>query len=460
MFNFESEPIPEKSTKEILYEPLSSCCYIPSIRGKYGDIIMPEMRSKIPAGHICLGLTSYDEDAELVTIPYNRQSFGMLIIGMRGSGKTQLAKTIGIDQIHGVYGQYLFGIDPKHEYLNLDQPQDDPELIERLNRVGLRPQGYEPVYVMQRHLLKNNTGIPQRNKIRQFALQVKDFNVLNPALRIEMWCRFLNIKQASPAGQALRRVIYQRPRNIAHMLDLIEKDIRKQKMERGARGTSYQLLSNFRDKIFNEELMDHQKLRFDFPLELATNKIVFLEVELNMEEIVAQIGVRLALENLISDKQHNMNTSNKSKTRGFLDMPVCVFCDEIDVLAPSNELQGNMLGSRVPPARQAMRDILTKHRQLGFSLIGMTQKPNMVDRFILDQCSHILTTKLINPEQKAILAERGIPPSIIQEAEKLEWDDLSPVKQWIHISPDTEHGIKIFYPLPPRSKIWRESQRV
>lgn len=460
MFNFDSEQPPEKSVQEMLYESVSAHCYIPSIRGKYGEVIMPEMKSKIPPGHLCLGLTSYDEDAELVTIPYDGRSFGMLIIGMRGSGKTQLGKSIGIDQIHGVYNQYLFGIDPKHEYLNLDEPQDSPELVQRLTRVGLKPQGYDPQYVMQRHLLKSNSGLPQRNKIRQFTLQVRDFSVLNQALRIEMWCRFLNIKQATPAGQALRRVIHENPRNASHMVELIERDIRRQKIERGARGTSYQLLSNFRDKIFNEELMDHQKLRFDFSLELATSEIVFLEVELNMDEIVAQIGVRLALENLIADRQHNMDSSNRSKTRGFLERPVCVFCDEIDVLAPSNELQGTMVGSRVPPARQAMRDILTKHRQLGFSLIGMTQKPNMVDRFILDQCSHILTTKTINPEQKAILAEKGIPPSIIQEANKLEWDDESPVKQWIHITPDTERGIKIFYPLPPRSKIWRESQRV
>jgi len=424
----------------------------PSLRGVYNEIYIPEGYKKIeiPEGHILLGVRDY-ESMEPVTLRWNGKSFGLAVIMKRGAGKTQWVKTIALDQIHAIYGHYIIIVDPKNEYFNINKPQDDPIGIDQLAKLGITPQGYDARYAIPTFLSETIETEGRMKKV--YTITAADFNVLSYSTRLGLWMRFLGLAPGSPASHALMRVMHGEPRNTKHMLELIEADIAEQTRERGKRGVSMDFLYKFREAVASEVLGAKKEASFDFALELANNKIIALELALdteNQNQPIMQTYAKIGMEAILQDRIAFIRPALRNKyRRGLLDKPIMFVVDEADILA-SNDARR--------PTRSTLRAILTKYRQFGMSLVLITQEPTMIDKISVKQCNYIVTCK-VDESMYGILKARGIPQYMIDnDLMKLAWDDTAPTKQFCCLTPDTEEPLKIFYPIFPRSKIWKESE--
>jgi len=388
---------------------------------------------------------------EPVTLRWNGKSFGMAVIMKRGAGKTQWVKTIALDQIHAVFGHYIVIVDPKNEYFNINKPQDDPVGIEQLAKLGLTPQGYDARYAIPTFLSDSIETEGRMKKV--YKITAADFNVLSYSTRLGMWMRFLGLAPGSPASHALMRVMHGEPRNTKHLFELIEKDVQEQTRDRGKRGVSMELLYKFRQALASEVLGLKKEGSFDFAMELANNKIIALELALdteNQNQPILQTYGKIGMEAILQDRNAYVRPGLRNKyRRGLLDKPIMFVVDEADIIASNGIAR---------PTRSTLRAMLTKYRQLGISVIFITQEPTMIDKISVKQCNFLVTCK-VDESMYGILKARGIPPYIIEnDLKKLAWDDASPTKQFCCLTPDTEEPLKIFYPIFPRSKIWKESE--
>lgn len=441
-----------KTIAEAFLGDLAKYTYKPSLRGAFNELYIPEgfKKIEIPKGHILLGVRDY-ESMEPVTLAWNGKRFGMAVIMKSGAGKTQFVKTIALDQLHAVYGQYIFIVDPKNEYFNINIPQNDPAGIEQLAKLGITPQGYEARYAIPNFITE--TIETNRRDRKVYTISATDFNILPYSTKLGMWMRFLGIAPSTPASHALMRVMHSDPRSTKQLCELIEQDIEEQKKEKGKRGVSMDLLYKVREKIASGFLGIRKDASFDFAKELANHKIVALELALdteNQNQPILQTYAKIALESVLQDRIAYIRPALRDKYRkGLLDKPITFVIDEADIVA-SNDLKR--------PTRSTIRAMLTKYRQFGISVILITQEPTMIDKVSVKQCNYIVTCK-VDESMFGILKARGIPSYIIEnELMRLEWDDSQPTKQFCCLTPDTEEPLKIFRPIFPRSKIWQESE--
>jgi len=424
----------------------------PSLRGKYGEVFIPEDMKEIsiPKGHLLLGVEDF-ESYEPVTLDWSDgKSFGMVVCMLRRAGKTQWVKTFALDQIHGDRGYYYFGIDPKNEMTNVAEKQEDPRAITQFKKFGIKPTGYPNACYAVPEFLARGTGIKTGNGFYVYRINPTDFNVLGLPSRIKLWCRFLNVGQMSPAGMALRRVLNKKPKDTLDMLNKVIEDIKDQEKERKKQSVSRDLLYKFRDRVDGGEL-GGKRDSFDFEEKLANNKIVFLETAIDVEdESTLQTYIKIAAEKVIQSRVAFLKPDLRTRyIKGLLDRPIVTVMDEADTIV------NNFVRS---PGRFAFRQMLTRYGQFGMTGIFITQEPNLLDRVILKQSKYVVTCKIMNEEQEKLLRDRGVPKWVIEEeCKKLRWKDIEPVKQFVLIQPDSEEGLKKFFPIFPRSAIMQEN---
>lgn len=491
--------------EEPLHKVLLGNCakYIkkPSIYGKYGEIASKKLQLKIPPDHICWGITDKNyEEGQLVTTPWkNQESFGMLILGMRGSGKSVLLKNILLDQIHSRFGHYVLAVDPKQvDFKSIHKPMRERKLVDMLNTVGMQPMGFRCKRIIPRCLLFAGEKPPA--DAQPYMISITDFRCLTPQAQMNGLLYLLGLKQASAAGEAMQRVLnmlnnpkmrpekvkistnptkFVYPRDMKPstelFLSLIVHDINSQDVQRreadeitGIKrrgGSSSQLYFRIKDRIEQFVIGDpnkSNKLKVDVVQELADNGVLVLITNLDLEnERNANIYVKLVLNQIIADvvkfrqgttsQDMNNEITIKSKSRGRIDRPVVVAIDEADILAP-NDIKAQS------PARATILQLLTKYRYYGFSLFLVTQDPALIYRRAVKQCSYILTPRIQNEDQAALIHERGVPEYLIEELRKLYAGSDKPV-EWALLSPDSPQDTLIkFFPLPPGTEMVRENE--
>lgn len=471
--------IPEyepKAWDELFMGNISRYVKKPSLYGKFGSIAEKKIKLKVPNDHILWGITSknYDE-GKLVTTPWiGQESFGMLILGMRGMGKSVLLRNILLDQIRSRFKHYVVAIDPKQvDFSKIHKRIQERKMIELLNKIGMQPQAYSVKRIIPKCLLFQGEDPPAN--VQQYMISIKNLRVLNPQSLLGDTLYMLSLIQASPTGEALQRVINMlnnpklRPDNLRTrqvttktFFELIKSDILSQQNQRNEsveegmdirrRGqTSNALYFKFKERIEQSIIGDPTEksgLKVDVVQELANNGVLVQLTNLDVDnERYTNLYVKTLLSEIIADV-----VSFRRRGLGRIDKPVVVAIDEADILAPNEQ-------KRVSPVRRMILQLLTKYRYYGFSLFLVTQDPKMIWKYLVKQCKYILTPKIMNDDQAALIRERGVPEYQIEMLRKMYAGDEKPV-QWALIEPDVDAEPKIFYPVAPCTEIPKESEVV
>lgn len=477
-------PIEDEPLERILLGNCAKYVKKPSLYGKYGEIAEKMSQLNVPSDHICWGVTEKNySEAKLVTTPWvNQESFGLLLLGMRGMGKSVMLRNILLDQIHARFGHYIIAVDPKQvDFSLIHKPIDNPKFIEMLSTIGMKPLRFNVGRIIPRFLVFPGEKPP--SEAHPYMNSIKDFKTLNPTAQLKDLLYLLGLKQSSAPGEALQRVInmvnnpkmrpmqFRRSKVSTRLFyELVVHDIKNQDLSRREadeetgikkRGASSTVLYyKLKDKIEQFVIGDpsiQNKLKVDPIQELVNNGILVLITNLDVDnERNLNIYVKILLNRVIADvikfRQASPQTdlNEKIRYRGRVDKPVVVAIDEADTLVPKDLKTAS-------PARNTILQLLTKYRYYGFSLFLVTQDPALIWDRPVRQCKYILTPKIMNEDQASLIHQRGVPEHAIEQLRKLYAGDEKPV-QWALIEPDSNDDPKIFYPLAPCTKIPSETE--
>ena len=419
----------------------------------------------IPPNEILLGCS--DEDyMQPVTIPYNGKSFGMAIIASKGDGKTQLVKHLAFSQLHQRFRYNLFFIDPKYDYSNLHIPQNDGELVERLMRYNIRPKGYDAAFYKPACFdLTDRKGI-------EYIVTLRDFEALEYNKRKEAMKEFFNIEEKTPAGRALEWILARRvPKTIKGFRILINEYKKFIIKERERAGSKVKSVSAAMDIALKERVdsgiigEDGQKLILEvddngkpvktktvhaanFVSDLAQKKIVVLEADLDMtKSYISSCYLKIAIAQIWTDRQTYINTKGHE---GVTSMPTFVVIDEADVLCPRENI-------RESPSRAQINQLLSKGRQFGWGVIGITQQPQMISAEFLRHVDYLCTTRIKNDKLIKLIQEKfALDDYLIRDLKNLEYDANKKVKKWALLTGNPNKPMVTFYPFPPQTAIKQE----
>lgn len=423
---------------------------------------------------LLLGWLDRDHDKP-VTMYYDGKSFAAAILAQKGDGKTQLFKNLMV-QLHDRFGYKVILMDPKNDYSNLDQPQRVPEYIQQLNRINFQPRGYNVVYlkpafcmldgrpgkecIVTPDMLNSLDYGKKMEGVREFFNELKD-----PAINRE-----LDFIMSSVSGGSK---VVKMPKTIKEWLHKHEEYVRnilavRKKSNVGSKAMSSKFIQTFEDYInrglfgdnaqklitsVDEEGNPNYKSVFDFniPKELMRTDmdgIVVVEQDLEGENLyMSSCYTKLIIASIWSDKKIYEESGG---TMGHIAPHVLVGIDESDVLVPREK-------NRNSPSRSQCLQLQKRGRQLGFSLITISQQPDQVSEQLLTNMDLIFTSKLKSEKMRKLLKEKySLADYQIEELNNLEYNRQKKPVQWAVLTGDTDEPYKLFYPLPPTIQIKEE----
>ena len=391
----------------------------PEYYGRYGEVEIKKLRVKIPDDHICLGVSSPDEDAEPVTFKWDGESIRMFMIAPTGIGKTTFLKAFVIDQLRRRFGMPTLVIDPKAtDYNRLNVKQTDNDIIERLNICGFTPEAYNPTIIKPRCLMLPDERIP-RNTL-PFKLNINDFFMLERAFSNSSLNAFFDVeKKTNATGRALNRVlnmIYNpseipqqfKGRKIDTMLffDLIKYDIDILGNNPATKRNVTHALQMAAETRKNElALGDDDNVNI---LQEMNDNMVILKIGANVgKNITLNVMGEILLGQIFMDRQRFSQNE-----RHVLESPPVIALDEGDtVLRPIKQFS---------PMKDMFQELVMRGRQHGISVFMTGLDPELLDKHVLQQCQYIVTAKPIMPAQKQILTNWGVTPDVMEDLLKLE----------------------------------------
>ena len=390
--------------------------------------IEKNLKSEIGKNDILLG--GVDKDySEPVVIPYSGKSMVVTTIAKKGSGKSVMNAHLVLDNMHAKFGNYVMIIDPKQDYPNIDKPLAG-EFVDSIKKFGMKPRGY-PAYWCVPKMLELFGA-----KGKEYVPSLKDFESIDRASYMKTLAQMLDIDPKSASARAFERVIMKyKPKNIAEMRAGIKADQKYQLSVSRNKIISTGLSNRFEEKLMSNLLGENNNV--DFPVELATHKILVMQTTLYAQnQVTNSIYIKLAISRIVADRKNYIRSQGQL---GVIDKPVTFMIDEADSVCPNRGYS---------PSRFTIRSLATKERATGMSVFLITQNPTFLDQAIIKESDFIIVSKLFSEEEKAVLTARGVPKYIIGEVmKKLEWKDTSPVKQFAIILPDSEDMYKTFYPI-------------
>lgn len=430
---------------------------------------------KIPKDEILWG--TIDEDRTIpVTTKYpldekGNRSFSAIIFGTQGDGKTQFLKTILFPQLAKRFGLYVLLFDPKGDYENLDCPMNEPEYIKILRRYGIHASGYKssafnPYWL---HLEeKERDGTP-------FNFNLKNFKDLDVSKRESIFRSLLNLKSDEESASMLTSLVLRGdfpPDDIETMREMIIEVQNQTRYSRamagGADARPSTKLYSMIDRAVMTGVLGDDETEFsytdydmgvvkkktlpyiNFPQELATNKILRLNLDLESDSHMLRVISAMVLGSVWEDRLKRVQSKGRM---GYIDAPIVYAIDEADVLCPAYPKRA------VSTAQMAQTQ--TRGRKFGFHSFFITQKPQQINPTIIAGSQFIITTKLTREVLTAISPYYSIPKWQIDDLMNVQYDSKNPTRnQWLLISKDTANPVKAFYALPPDIAIDRESSKV
>jgi hypothetical protein len=288
-------------------------------------------------------------------------------------------------------------------------------------------------------------------------MDVSDFNELPYATQITLWCQFLGVKEMSSQGKALQRVLKmgvngKPPKTIKEMIQFTLMDIEQQRRERKKQGAggnvSTGLLYALEQKIRTNELGRGQTL--DPVRALADNDILVLNTPFDSKNLSSMcVYISVLLNRIIHDRNTYVKTSGR---KGILADPIVVIVEECDSIISSEE--DNF-------AMHVLYSILARYRQIGISLVLVTQNPSLIRAKFIRQCQYVAVTQVQSEEIRQLLRVRGVPRYLIDNRlTRLEFQINSPVKEWAICNPEDVSEPLQFFPIFPCTKLVKEGEGI
>lgn len=400
---------------------------------------------KVKKGEVLLGSNTLDFD-DVVIKRFNGNSIGAAVVARKGSGKTQLAKGIFVEQIPHRFDRYCAILDPNIDYTALDQPQDDPRCLENLKKLHMKPMMLHPYYCSP----KFADIFMARGK--KFEITYDDINRLeNVPQRMELLSEVLNISPVSDSASyellsmLINRGIPTQYTELISTLHALSKE-RAKAMDRPS-GSS-KIVSLFMWLYTIGILTDNPANEVLFPQMLKKwgHLVLQLPKEGSKQPHPSWI-VKYFIKSLITDRKF-YQMAGHGEERGVLDKKVMVMVEEAHNFIPK---MGN------PPSKETIQKLFTTERKNGFDCVLVSQNPEQLENISITQADWLITCKVQSNPIKHLLRERGMTEhEMVLVGEKLYYDQQNkPVQWYLHDGTDS----CTFFPYPPCSKILGETTK-
>ena len=388
-----------------------------------------EFIRQAPKNMIVLGAADEEFSTEPIGIPYDGYQFNALIFGKKGSGKTSLLSLIA-HQLHYRFHHPILWIDPAWEVHTQNQRQPNPMLRARLKDYGLSSKGLPLFICAPQHCIEEGD---ENLGGYSFVFDLIDFKKIKKKdVRFRTMLEFFNIEDRSPPARQLMEYREQLPDTFDEFIEILEENrVRTQVLEQTLKAFSMGGAIGKGNRVHIPRIMEQPN---------GEKKVVILQLSTEFELTTASY-LKMILLSIVSDRK----SGKKGSTKSFLKTPPVVMLDEADVYADN-------YGSRPTIDRFS-----TKHRKLDIFNIAATQKPQYISRKVLGETDYIITSKLFQTEEKAVLVERGMNESDVENIFKdLKWDKNNPVKEHALIKSSGEY--ETFFPLPSPTKMFVEKR--
>ena len=450
----EPEPGLDKSFEEVMLSGQALFNRKPSVYGRFGKVFKKQENVVIPRDQILL--FTEDEDYEnpiyLKTGDPDKgefKSFAALVVAQKGSGKSGMVKT-WMDQLWMKGIKFMCLEQKGFDFVTMNLPQEDPKGIECLGKFGMKPRSYSVAQAIPAFVADDYT------KATRYKLDVNDFTSLPKTVQLSTWCKFLDIKEMSPPGKALMRVLKmgtkdRGPRDIREMVEFTKLDIERERAKRKEIKGSSQIVSTgllymLEQKLGTDEL--GPKMPFNFVEKLAENDIVVMHTPFDSKNLISMnVYISIAINSIINDRNIYVKTNGK---QGLMSRPICFVIEEADTLIGGEDR--NL-------AKYVLYQILARFRHIGCSAIFITQNAALIDRMFVRQCNYIASTQVNTEEQRQLLRMRGVPRWLIEnKLTRLDWTTSKHVKEWFFLEPDKPGEVKTGYPIWPTNKLLKEGE--
>lgn len=399
--------------------------------------------SKVIPNEVVLG-TSEPEGVGEITgkIRFDGKRKVIMVCAPQSTGKSALSFRIP-EETFLRFGLSWLIVDPSHEYITHKQPLKQKYAYQfgdhDTDYVG-SPQALDFKIVCP-HTLKDT--VPHYDYI--VSLKLKDFfSLKDKDLREKMLTYLFEVGGTSfgAARRQLAKVIKQiekrdeKYQTFDIMSRMCEDDLFKKR--EGVKG-SFVLL----DKI--ESLLLSQKVEKEGTIScrdvvnlMKEHGFVVFETSMSGAPIREfQVMVAMIIQMLIEDR------------RDFNG--IGIFVDEVDKYCPRSGGKSIM--------KEILTDIPLKYGKYNIWLIGIAQKPDMMDVSLLNQANNILASNLTIDQMVDLVRETKVGFSVRQRMLNLN-SGIVPNMQWLNIEPFKTEIIsgefvtkaREFYPIPPRSQ--------
>ena len=424
---------------------------------------------------LLLGWLDRDYDKP-VTMYYNGKSFAAAILAQKGDGKTQFFKNLMV-QLHDKFNYKVILFDPKNDYSNLNEAQSVPEYVEQLSRVNMKPRGYNAVY------LKPAFSMLDARPGRECIVTPAMLNALDYGKKMEGTREFFNELKDPAINRELDYIlsmtsggtkVIKIPKTINEWRRKDE-DYKKnilatrKKSNIGIKSVSSKFIQSLEDKI-NQGMFgdDGQELimsvdendkpqykkvyDFNIPQELMRTDrdgIVVIEQDLEAENLyMSSCYTKLIIASVWSDKKMYEESHG---SMGHVAPHILVGMDEADVLIPKEKVRNS-------PSRSQSLQLQKRGRQLGFSLITISQQPDQVSEQLLTAMDYIFTSRLKSDKMRKLLKEKySLTGEQMDELNNLDYSAQKKPVQWAAFTGDPGEPYKLFYPCVPTIQIKQES---
>jgi hypothetical protein len=473
LFYSPREPPPkmERYLGDEIFAGLTEVDYADSRVAKFreGGRVKPQIASTIPANELFWGWT--DRECMIpMTIPFFKMSMSIVMLMEAGAGKTQAMKMLA-DQLHTRWNYRILFVDIKNDYDNLNEPQNDPVLIERLKKVGLAPKSIRAKRLKNVALgLANDKGIPYLTTMKSIAKlgqgkasqTIKQIiTTMNNNKKTEMGVDFVlsqgipeTIEEFAKAAQGWRKfqlqsreeVGYSNP-NVSVGLDVAIKTLNRMHII----GDDGEEMETGKDELGNPIIEEVYGVDFAQELMNRNNDAVVLAADLSLDE-KAQISSCMLKVAIASPWEDRMTWMNSNHNVGIMSEPFALFMDEAEKLVPKKS---------VPSAsRDEVVEIRTKGRQFGCISVACTQDFNKLNTDYWNNANIVVISRLTHPKLEAALATKfpALTESDFFTLKNLYFDLNNPPQEVAIITQDTKKPVRTCYLCPPCTRIKKENE--
>ena len=390
----------------------------------------------IPDDKILLGSSDRDY-MDAVTIPYSRKRRQTIIIcGGNGSGKSVVARVLGIDQLHGRFGHPVFAVDPKGDLHKLAMANEIAEFRRILYKFGINPKNYPYAKYIAPEFSDLGTSWGKRdgNEVTLCLRNIK--NIENKDIRTATMMEIMKISIDEPAFFIISEIMemddfpieYQEFRNAA-----------KEIAERG--GYKSERFFRSLDNLVNTRKLSDRY--FDYGRELMENELLIMEGSVTSKNLAENMSQGAIVNAAIYDIVNARINTIRNPEGGYMRKIPLIYMEEGDVFAGKGGLSA-----------EVMTSLSTKYREIeevpGISTLIVVQFLHNLPEELVNEAEYILCPKLTNSKDKELLKDRD---SDIYHMQDMYFNPEDRPNEWICYGRNGWNDHRRFFPIMTCTKM-------